>query len=132
MPAQAASADGRPVDARRRRIGEVLVEMRKIAPEVLRAAVHVLGPDPADHVVGEHLQREGLVEGTALREALERQVGCTIRELLQWKGGEFAFDRDAQALAARPERPIAVDVQGVLMDAFREQDEAARDLRAHA
>lgn len=109
------------------RIGQLLVESRKVAPDALDAAARLLGPEPADHLLSVHLLREGLVPGSALEEALGEQVGCTIRELLRWKSGAFVFDHEEEGGAALAESPVAVDVQGALMRVFQELDEASRD-----
>ena len=106
------------------RLGKILVEARKISAAVLAGAARSLGTDPPDHVLGDHLVHESLVDAEALREALERQVGFAIGELLQWTTGEFAFDREGDATPPRGERAAAVDVQGALMRAFKDMDES--------
>jgi hypothetical protein len=113
------------------RLGQLLVEARQLSAEALGTAAQGLGPDPSDQLLCEHLLREGLVAGPALEEALGHQVDLAIRELLQWKDGEFAFDRDGDG-AGRVESPISVDVQGALMRAFQELDEGARNAPASA
>jgi hypothetical protein len=109
------------------RLGQLLVEAGRISAEALGAAARGLGPDPSDQLLCEHLLREGLVAGPALEEVLGHQVDLAIRELLRWKDGEFAFDRDGDGQASRVESPISVDVQGALMRAFQELDEGARN-----
>jgi hypothetical protein len=57
--------------------------------------------------------------------ALEERIEQTIRELVQWKDGEFAFSREeggdpTDALQVR------LDVQAALLNVFRQMDEDAR------
>lgn len=108
-------------------IGQVLVESQQLAKDVLDAAAGALGSAPDDPLICDHLLREGLVESAALQVALEKQLGVTLHEVLQWKDGEFTFDRDGETGAAKLGSVVSVDVQGPLMRVFQEMDEAARD-----
>jgi tetratricopeptide (TPR) repeat protein len=105
-------------------VGELLVRARKVAPPALRALVPA-GAAPPDHAVGELLVREGLVDAAAVMGALEQQIAITIRELVSWTEGEFAFSREAEG-DAQPELAVSVDPQAVLLEVFKDLDEAAR------
>jgi len=108
-------------------IGRLLVESQQLSAEALDAAASALGPGAADHLLSDHLRREGLVANAALEGALERQLGVTLHELLRWKDGEFTFDREGETGAARLDHPVSVDVQGTMMRVFQEIDETTRD-----
>ncbi|HEX7489438.1 MAG TPA: DUF4388 domain-containing protein, partial [Anaeromyxobacteraceae bacterium] len=80
-----------------------------------------------DHVVGELLVRERLVEAADVQAALARRIELTIRELLAWKDGEFAFSRDGEREQERTALSVEVDPQVVLLNVFKELDERGRD-----
>jgi hypothetical protein len=44
-----------------------------------------------------------------------------------WTEGEFTFNREADEPAPPPGLAIALDPQGLLLNFFKEMDEAARD-----
>jgi hypothetical protein len=106
-------------------VAELLLRGRKVALPALRAALPG-GAEQPDQVVGEVLVREGLVDAAAVQDALERQVSLAIRELVSWKEGDFAFSREVDGDAARPELSVSVDPQAVLLEVFKDMDEAAR------
>ncbi len=58
--------------------------------------------------------------------ALEAQVWAAIRELVQWTDGEFAFNREEDGYRTEGRVAVALDPQAVLLDVFRERDEAQR------
>ena len=61
-----------------------------------------------------------------MQAALERRVELTVRELLAWKDGEFAFSRDGEGEPERTALSVEVDPQVVLLNFFKEQDERSR------
>jgi hypothetical protein len=107
-------------------LGELLVSAQKLSAEALRQVAAQQAGEQRDHVIGELLVREGLVEEAAVQEALSRQIELTVRELVRWKDGEFAFNHDGEEAAARSSISVAIDPQGVLLNAFKEMDEASR------
>jgi hypothetical protein len=60
-----------------------------------------------------------------VREAGLQQIEQTLRELIDWTDGEFAFTREEEQPAAG-EASIEVDAQQLLLDLFRERDESSR------
>lgn len=109
-------------------IGQLLLHARKISPLALTAIATKEPSGQLDHVVGERLVRERLVEAADVQAALERRIELTIRELLAWKDGEFAFSRDGEREQARTALSVEVDPQVVLLNVFKEQDERGRAL----
>ncbi|MFO0580882.1 MAG: DUF4388 domain-containing protein [Anaeromyxobacter sp.] len=79
-------------------------------------------PVPAEALVG----LEG-VDAAAVKEALRAQITSTIRTLASWTEGEFAFNREGAEARAPDALAVSVDPQAVLLELFREQDEAGRD-----
>jgi hypothetical protein len=107
------------------RVGQLLLQARKVSPLALRALETDLA-DRSDQQVGELLVREGLVQTAEVQAALERGIEVTIRELLAWKDGEFAFSRDGEREQERSDLSVEVDPQAVLLNFFKEQDEGRR------
>jgi hypothetical protein len=104
-------------------VGELLLQARKLSSVALRS---VRTADQPDHLLGELLVREGLVDAAAVEEALRRRVELIVLELLRWKDGEFAFSREAEDEAAKTALPVELDAQDVLLNVFRQMDEEAR------
>jgi hypothetical protein len=102
-------------------VGELLLRARKISPLALRAV-----PDEPDQVIGDVFVREGLADAAAVKEALEQQIGLAVRELVEWRDGEFAFNREAEGDEARTQIAVALDPQAVLLTVFKDMDEASR------
>lgn len=111
-------------------VGELLVRARRITAEALNALATAAG-EPVAALGGEHILRGGLADPQAVEEALTQQLGIALRELIRWKDGVFAFNREA-----RPEEPppvtVAVDAQAVLLDVVRQLDEDSRASTAAA
>ncbi len=63
----------------------------------------------------------------SVQEALTRQIDLTIRALVKWVDGRFAFNRDEDGPPGS-EVAVAVDPQAVLLNVFKEMDEAARSV----
>jgi tetratricopeptide (TPR) repeat protein len=111
-------------------LGDLLLRARKISTVALRAVSNGEPADRADLVLGERLVKEGLVDAPALQEAVEQQIELTLRELVQWKDGEFAFNHEEAAEPAAPWTAVKVDVQGALLEVFKQMDEASRSAKA--
>ncbi|HEX8909897.1 MAG TPA: DUF4388 domain-containing protein, partial [Anaeromyxobacteraceae bacterium] len=109
------------------RLGQLLVQERKITPLTLRAVAS--GDEDSDDVVGERLVREGAVPVAAVEDALRRGIELAMRELVGWKEGEFAFDGADVSPAARP--AVELDPQGLLLNLFKELDESSRPPVVH-
>jgi hypothetical protein len=107
-------------------LGELLVAARKLSPVALRGLRAGRPSDQPDHVLGELLVRERLVDAESVAEALRRQAGATLRELVQWNDGEFAFNREGDGEDGASAHMVELDAQEVLLDVFRQLDEARR------
>ena len=108
-------------------VGELLVRAKKVSAEALRTLQPADGADQPDDVLAERIVSGGLAEIVPVQEALARQVWEAIRELIDWKDGEFAFNREEPAPPAAARLGIALDPQAVLLDVFRENDEQSRN-----
>jgi tetratricopeptide (TPR) repeat protein len=108
-------------------IGQVLVLTRKIRPEELTQVTAALGDDLADAVVGERLVADGVADAGAVRAGFERQIRFAVRELMLWTEGEFTFNREADGPSESPALAVSLDPQGLLLNFFKEMDEASRN-----
>ncbi len=70
------------------------------------------------------LRRDGLVPRPALDAALRQRIDLTVRQLMRWSDGEFAFSKE-EADASGPGQ-IVVDAQELLLNIFKEQDESSQ------
>ncbi len=114
------------------KLGDLLVGARKISTVALRAVTSARGADEPDHVLGELLIRDGVVDAAAVQEALRRQAEATLLEIVNWRDGEFAFNREGDGEAAAGERAVEFDAQDVLLNVFRQLDEDGRSRSAAA
>jgi hypothetical protein len=105
-----------------------LARASRISEEQLQALTAAELPDD---VLAERLVAGGLADPGEVLEALSQQVWVAVRELVRWRDGEFAFNRDDGAAGASGLAP-AVDPQEVLLDVFKEMDEASRGSSAPA
>jgi Domain of unknown function (DUF4388) len=108
-------------------LGEMLLAAGAIDKDSLDAAAAGHKPGKSESILGEVLVREGRVGAAAVREAVIAQIRSAIRVLIGWSDGQFAFDREEQAPLASSATAVSLDPQELLLDAYREQDEAARD-----
>jgi tetratricopeptide (TPR) repeat protein len=106
-------------------LGELLLRAGTLSSEGLR---QVTGGEerPADDLVGEALVHQGLVDAAAVEGALREQIDLTLRELIRWNDGEFAFSREARVEAAARGTGVRVDAQELLLSLFKEMDESTR------
>jgi len=107
-------------------LGEALVRLRKVSPLALAAVATPERAEQPDHALAEALVREGLVDVAAVHDAQRLQIELTIRQLVQWTDGEFAFSRDAEGQGSRAEGSVSLDPQAVLLEVFRQLDEESR------
>ena len=106
-------------------LGDALVRLRRLTPVGL-AAVAAPGGEQSDEALGEALVAKGLVDAAAVEAAQRLQIELTVRQLVGWKDGEFAFSRDREAAPARDEGTVSLDPQAVLLEVFRQLDEESR------
>jgi hypothetical protein len=112
-------------------LGELLVRARKLSTVALRAARTALPAGAPDHVLAGRLVKERLADDAAVREALRRKIEAALQEVLRWPGGEFAFDREAEAAPETPGQ-VEFDAQDVLLNVLKQMDEDARERTAPA
>ncbi len=101
-------------------LGQLLVHAGNISTVSLRAASSAPGAEQTDHMLGERLIREGLVEAAVVQEALRRKVELSILELAQWKEGGFTFDRENEGEPTQNGLSVEVDVHAVLLALFKD------------
>jgi tetratricopeptide (TPR) repeat protein len=111
-------------------IGQMLLRARKISSLALGTVATGESAEQPDEVIGGLLVREGLVDAAAVQEAFRQQIDLTIRDLVRWKDGEFAFSREADAEADRTGISVAVDPQAVMLNVFKDMDEETRSAAA--
>lgn len=107
-------------------LGEALVRLRKVTPLALAAVARPGRGEQPDDALGQALVAGGIVDAAAVQDAQRLQIELTVRQLVGWKDGEFAFSRDTDAAAPRPDGALALDPQAVLLEVFRQLDEEAR------
>jgi tetratricopeptide (TPR) repeat protein len=99
------------------RAGSVTAEaVREVLPEEARP-----GLAPCEALV-----RRGLADAATVQGALRQQIELTLRELVAWTDGEFAFNQEATTELASPATAVQVDAQELLLTLFKEMDEASR------
>jgi hypothetical protein len=111
-------------------VGDFLVRAGRTSADTLQALAATVG-EKVEALAPEHILRAGLADARAVEQALTLQLGVALRELIAWKDGEFAFNRDTRPEEPQP-APVAVDAQAVLLDVVRQLDEAGREAPAAA
>jgi tetratricopeptide (TPR) repeat protein len=112
-------------------VGELLVRARKVSAAAV-AEVRAGAPrDAPDHVLAARIVGEGLADPATVRDALRRRVEQVVLEVLGWKDGEFAFNREGDA-APPTEARVEFDAQDVLLNVLKTMDEDARARSAPA
>jgi hypothetical protein len=116
------------------RIGQILVDLKIIAREILDKTLLVQGSAGAERkplIVT--LIDQGLVNEKDAYKGLEHLIETAVIEILTWKQGSFTLEvlpTPADDFSFYPEKlvgEINVDTQNVLMDALRIFDEKMRD-----
>ena len=108
------------------KLGQILLRDGKVTEEALERVAARQASENSDQLIGEMLASEGLVEASAVQQAFREQIELTIRELVHWKDGEFAFNREGEGQAAGANVSVELDAQAVLLNVFKEMDEASR------
>jgi hypothetical protein len=107
-------------------VGEVLVRARKVEPGALQSLASSLGADQPDALLGEQIVRDGLADAASVQRAFEEQIGLAVRELMNWTDGEFTFNRETETAPEATALAVALDPQGLLLNFFKDMDEASR------
>jgi hypothetical protein len=105
-------------------VGEVLVRARKVEAGALESLAATLGADQPDNLLGERLVRDGLADVQTVQGAFAEQINLAVRELMHWTDGEFTFNREAAPETST--LSVALDPQGLLLNFFKDMDEASR------
>jgi hypothetical protein len=105
-------------------VGEVLVRLRKVEAAALKKLASALGSEQPDNLLGEQIVRDGLADAQAVQGAFAEQINLAVRELMHWTDGEFTFNREAAPEAST--LSVALDPQGLLLNFFKDMDEASR------
>jgi len=108
------------------KLGQLLLHDGKVSAEALETVAARQASEQSDQLIGEMLAGEGLVEASAVQDAFRQQIELTIRELVHWKDGEFAFNREGESQPAGTVVSVELDAQAVLLNVFKELDEASR------
>jgi tetratricopeptide (TPR) repeat protein len=109
-------------------VAELLFRAGKLSSDDLRKVSEGLENPPSDALIGEQLVRQGLADAPAVEQVLREQIELTLRELVKWSDGEFAFSREEGEEAAPGMPAVRVDAQELLLTLFKEMDESSRDL----
>jgi hypothetical protein len=107
-------------------LGQLLVQASKISAKALEAPARLAGGESSE-ALGELLVRQGLVDAISVQRAMAHQIEHTIRALIGWQDGEFAFDSDGATPAVPSALEVALDSQAILLNVFKELDEASRN-----
>jgi hypothetical protein len=107
-------------------LGDWLVRRGMITEAALRQALSLQKEGDDGGLLGATLVERGLVNPEVVRTALRSLISETVRDLMGWANGQFTFDPEAVVEAAPPEIVVELDPQGLLLDIFRELDEAGR------
>src|SRR5690606_38328951 len=73
-------------------------------------------------LLGEELERRGVVKPEQLREALKRQSSELVYEAVRWRNGRFSFDV-GQSCPEATMAQLSLNPGGLLMEGFRRVDE---------
>jgi len=107
------------------RLGQILLRSGLVSEQALEVAATRQVEHP-DLLLGELLVWDGLVDDAAVQDALRQQIELTVRELVQWKDGEFTFSGETENQPAR-KISVELDAQAVLLSLFKDMDEASRN-----
>ena len=106
-------------------LGELLVRRGKLPAEALASAGPARDGSLVDAGLAGRLVEAGVADLETVRLAGLHQIEQTLRELIDWTDGEFAFTREEEQPPAS-EASIEIDAQQLLLDLFRERDESSR------
>jgi predicted regulator of Ras-like GTPase activity (Roadblock/LC7/MglB family) len=109
-------------------VGHRLVKEGRLAAAALEAALSGAGGTLLAPGLAGRLLASRATDAATLRAGTQQQIEGTLRELLGWQDGEFAFNREDEGPDPDGEAAVQVDPQALMLDLFREQDEATRDL----
>jgi hypothetical protein len=108
-------------------VGHLLVRGGFLAQEALDAALAGTDGTLLPPGLAKRLLAQGATDAATLRAGARQQIEQALRELMRWEDGEFAFNREDDAEDPDGEAAVQVDPQALLLDLFRQQDEATRD-----
>jgi len=108
------------------KLGQILLRAEQVSSLALQIVTTRQAAGQTDQPIGELLVSEGLVEVEALKDALRTQIRLVVRDVIRWKEGEFNFNQEPAGGKARADTSVEVDAQVVLLELFKEADEASR------
>ncbi len=106
-------------------LGDLLVRRGRLTAQALASAGPAREGSLVDAGLADRLVDLGLADLEMVREAGLNQIEQTLRELIDWTDGEFAFTREEEQPPSG-DAAIEVDAQQLLLDLFRERDESSR------
>ena len=109
-------------------VAELLFRTGKLTPEALGRVTADQEEPPPDDLIGERLVQLGLVDAATVEQTLRLQIEQTLREMVKWTDGEFAFSREAGEQGGGRPPAVRVDAQELLLSFFKEMDEFSRGL----
>jgi tetratricopeptide (TPR) repeat protein len=107
-------------------IGTLLLERGLITRKALVQAIDAQEKDISGAKLGVILSEKGLVDVAMVKEILIEQTFSAIRTMISWTDGRFIFTPVVPNESVRRSLDINLDARFVLMELFREFDEARK------
>ena len=107
-------------------LGELLAQRTILSRAQLEEAQRLQTQNHANTPLASLLLMQKWVARDALYEALMSHVVLVLRQLMTWEAGEFSFDPTVRPELPDAEVGIDLDPQGVLLNIFKELDDAQR------
>lgn len=107
-------------------IGSLLLASGKVTKRELIEAVEAQEKDISGMKIGAILVERGIVDAQSIKDAIIEQTFSAVRVMLGWENGRFVFTPNNSSRAFRSGLKIRVDSQYLLMELFRQLDEANR------
>jgi len=107
-------------------LGELLAQRTILSRPQLEEAQRLQTQNHANTPLASLLLMQKWVARDALYEALMSHVVLVLRQLMTWEAGEFSFDPTVRPELPDAEVGIDLDPQGVLLNIFKELDDAQR------
>jgi len=104
-------------------IGDLLLKRGAITPAQLGEVASCQREDGRGSLMGALFIERGMVDADMIKGVLTDQVFAAIRELFQWKEGQFAFLPDPPSAVDTTSVAIELDPQHVLLEVARSIDE---------
>jgi Tfp pilus assembly protein PilF len=110
------------------KLGTLLTERYGVPSKMIAETINDQGSHYPNEPLGALLVSQGNIELSLIRMALQEQIKFALLEMLDWKEGDFVFEKAELAPDLMEcNSNITFDVQEILLDLFREKDEQNRD-----